>query len=208
MSGGSDDLVDFYTRRIEAHGLSYEAMWGDAATWKSAARFHPLSFLPVAEGDVLVDIGCGIGALAGFARDHLPPIRYIGVEAVPDFAAAARAAGLEVVEIDAFATPERLPEADWYVTFGTLNKDWSVADLPGEGSQDRILGYVETLYARARKGVACSFVTDVVEYRKPGVANMDPAAVIGRLRRLTPHFTVWHGYAFYEFFAAAWRGAR
>lgn len=201
-------LVDFYSRRIEEHGHSYEAMWGDPSPWKSAERFAPLLNLPLADGDVVVDIGCGTGDLAVLLRDRAPGVRCIGVEAVEGFAQAARERGVEVAVLDAFRDPDLLPEADWYVTFGTLNKEWCLADLPGDGHEARILDYLERLYGRARKGVAASLTTDVVDYRKPGVCTMNPAAVIDRMRLWTPHFTIWHGYPLYEFFAAAWRGKR
>lgn len=204
----SAELVDFYTRRIAEHGVSYQAMWGDAAAWKSSVRFMPLASLPIAEGDTVVDIGCGAADLALFAREHLPAVRYVGVEMVPGFAAAARDRGVEVVEIDAFRDPDALPPADWYVTVGTLNKEWCLAGLPGDGCEARILDYLERLYRRARKGVAATLTTDVVDYRKPGVCNMNPGAVLDRMRGWTPHFAIWHGYPLYEFFAAAWRGVR
>jgi SAM-dependent methyltransferase len=205
----NDELLRFYRARIAEFGLGYRAMWGDAAGWKSRARFHPLSLLPIEPGDVVVDIGCGLADLANFFREHSLDISYIGIEAVPEFAAEARAAtGCEIVELDAFRNLDLLPAADWYVTFGTLNKSWSIADLPGNGDADRLHTLLERLWTKARKGVAASFVTDVVEYKKEGVVNLDPALTAARLKALTPHFMVFHGYSFYEYFAAAWRGQR
>lgn len=204
-----DSLGPFYRQRIAEHGLGYQAMWGDNAAWKSAERFRPLAMLPIEPGDVLVDIGCGTGNLAQTLKDTGIDCEYVGVEAVPEFAAAARAAtSAPILELDAFRDLDALPPADWYVTFGTVNKSWNVADLPGNGDVDRVHGLFRTLFSKARKGVAATVVTDVVDHRKPGVINMDPAAVAATLKQLTPHFTVFHGYPFYEFFAAAWRARR
>ncbi|ESR25240.1 class I SAM-dependent methyltransferase [Lutibaculum baratangense] len=203
------ELLRFYQARISQYGFGYEAMWGDTARWKSQERFRPLTLLPIEARDVIVDIGCGTGDLAPFMKAAGKDITYIGVEAVPQFASRAReVTGCEVVELDAFRHIEALPAADWYVTFGTLNKSWSVADLDGEDDPARIHGLLERLFAKARKGIAASFVTDVVEYRKPDVANIDPAATAACLKRMTPHFVIYHGYSFYEFFAGAWRGQR
>lgn len=209
MAETNPKLVDFYRSRISEHGFNYEAMWGDTAQWKSSERFRPLLALPIAQGDVVVDIGCGTGHLAGFLKASGRDVKYIGVEAVSEFANRAKEeTGCEIVELDAFRNLQDLPEADWYVTFGTINKSWSVADLEGTDDEERVQLLVERLYQKARKGVAASMVTSVVDYRKPGVVNVDPAAMSARLKSLTPFFMIYHGYEFYEFFAGAWRGTR
>lgn len=209
MSNVSDRLLQFYRDRIERLGVGYEAMWGDSAGWKSAERFAPLLSLPIAPGDTVVDIGCGTAELAAFLKRNNLDIEYVGVEAVPEFATHARETHhVRILEIDAFRNLDRLPDADWFVTFGTLNKSWSVADLPGTADPERIHSLIEQLLAKARKGVAVSLVTDVVDYRKDGVVNISPAATAQRLARLSPHFTIYHGYPFFEFFAAAWKGVR
>lgn len=201
-------LVTFYKNRIAEHGFNYEAMWGDTASWKSDIRFAPLLTLPLAAGDRIVDIGCGTAGLAGFLVANGLDLDYLGIEAVSEFAEQARAGGHDVLELDAFRNLDGLPMADWYVTFGTLNKSWSVADLPGTDDQERIYSLIEKLFARANKGVAASFVTNVVEFTKPGVINLNPARTAERLSKLSAHFTVYHGYPFYEFFAGAWKSER
>lgn len=205
----SSDLLSFYRSRISELGFSYEAMWGDSAQWKSEERFKPLLSLPIKSGDVLVDIGCGTGALALFLKTQGIAVTYIGVEAVPEFAEYARAStGAEVIEIDGFQNFHSLPTADWYVTFGTLNKSWNFAQIIGSSDSERILWLFNEFYKKSRKGFAASIVTDHVDYAKTGVANMNPCEVMINLRNLTPHYSVFHGYSFYEFFASAWRGTR
>src|SRR4051812_27735622 len=99
-----EQLTAFYQERIRSHGPSYAAMWGEEADWKAAERFRPVTMLPIAAGDVVVDIGCGIGDLALFCRDRGLEIEYRGIECVPEFAAAARErTGATILELDAFA---------------------------------------------------------------------------------------------------------
>jgi len=184
-------------------------MWGDSSSWKSDVRFNPIVFLPMGAESVLVDVGCGTGELASFLRRNKPGVKYIGVEAVPEFAAEARTRqGVEVHEIDAFTDPEQLPEADWYVSFGTMNKQWSISNLKGSTDEEKIFGYFDLLYQKARVGVAVSLTTSVVDFLKPGVCNMSPEATASHLSSLSPHFFIYHGYPLYEFFCAAWRGTR
>jgi hypothetical protein len=203
-------LKSFYRERIAEKGLGYDAMWGDNREWKSSVRYEPLKSLPIGSGDSLVDIGCGIGSLSWYLQEYLSPdIQYVGIEAVAEFAEEARRqTGKTVLELDAFSHPELLPEADWYVCFGAMNKDWCIDALPGDFAEEKIFSLVETLFTKARKGVALSLVTDIVDYKKPGVANVAPFDFGKKLSGLTPFVMVYHGYPFYEFFAAAWKSAR
>jgi len=206
---GQPDLVEFYRERIRRHGYSYEAMWGDPSAWKSQVRFEPLAFLPVKPDATIVDIGCGTADLAPVLAQLWPGVKYVGVEMVPEFAAEARARhGIEVIEMDAFRNPGQLPEADWYVSLGTLNKQWCISSLNGVSDEEKIFGFLDQLYDKSRAGVAVSLTTSVVDYRKEGVCNIDPGLVATRMARLTPHFLIYHGYPLFEFFTAAWRGIR
>ena len=202
----STQVADFYRRRIEAHGLTYQAQWGEASDTKSDQRYSALKALPFREGDVVVDIGCGVGALASVLRHAAPPVTYIGIELTPEFAAAARTTqGVEVLEIDALRQADQLPAADWYVVFGTLNTRWLLEGMPGTDDEDRVLTYLETLFHKSRKGVAATLVTDQVDYLKPQTCNMNPIRVTQRLAGLSRAFCLHHGFSFREFFTAAWR---
>ena len=202
-------LVEFYNSRIEKHGYSYSAMWGDENSSKSSERFQPLLQLPIQNGDVLVDIGCGIGDLAAFLKNNGRYVRYVGIEAVPAFAKFCREVqGVEVLEFDAFEKPNEIPDVDWIVSFGTLNKTWNIGVQPGNDHVGRIEAIISELYKRARKGVAITCVTDLVQYTKPEVANCNPGRMIDFLSKIGSHFLCFHGYDFYEFFVASWRSHR
>lgn len=210
MNENSQELQHFYGKRIAEHGLGYTAMWGDPGEWKSAVRFSPLSSLPFKAGESLIDIGCGIGDLHDHLKKSVPcALDYTGVEIVPEFAEVARKrTGCTILEINAFSHLDELPEADWYVSFGTLNKDWCLADLPGETSREKIFRLTERLHEKARKGFAITLVTDCVDHRKHGTANISPAELADHIGKLTPFFMIYHGYPFFEFFAAGWKSQR
>ena len=202
----SRQVADFYRRRIEAHGLSYQAQWGEASDTKSEQRYSALKRLPILEGDVVVDIGCGVGSLAQYLRVTAPPVSYIGIELTPEFAAAARTLqGVEVLEIDALRQADQLPAADWYVVFGTLNTRWLLEGMPGTDDEDRVLNFLGTLFHMSRKGIAATLVTDQVDYLKPQTCNMNPIRVAERLAGMSRAFRLDHDFTFREFFAAAWR---
>jgi SAM-dependent methyltransferase len=208
-ASGEVSAVDFYRERIGQLGYSYQAQWGDDSPWKWETRFAPLRLLPFVPGQTVCDIGCGTGELAMWLRHTLPGVTYLGVDIVPEFVEEAKTrTGEQVIVGDAFCDPSILPAADWYVTFGTLNKEWCLSGLPGATFRDKIGRYLDLLFERARVGVAVTLVTSIVDYHKPGVCNMSPVDVTTQFASLTPHFLIYHGYSFFEFFCSAWRGAR
>lgn len=205
----SERLREFYAARVSEFGAGYRAMWGDDNPWKADVRFAPLLTTPLSVGDVVVDVGCGVGLLADFLARNAPGVQCVGVEVVPEFAAEARRGRcVDVVQMDGFAAAHALPPADWYVTFGTLNKAWCIDALVGGSAEEKIGNYLRALFLRARKGVACTMVTDLVDERRDGVCNISPAWASQIAASLSPHFVLYHGYPFYEFFLAMWRGSR
>lgn len=74
----------------------------------------------VRPGDVLLDVGCGLGALGTYALAGGRDVDYLGVDAIPAMVARGRAAapGLDLRVADALAEP--LPACDVAVAVGTL----------------------------------------------------------------------------------------
>ena len=82
-----------------AHGAGRwtEEAYADAAGYLAARAQLVISLGPPLEpGDVVLDLACGDGGLAGF----LPEQRYRGVDASPEMVAAARRQGRDVVQAD------------------------------------------------------------------------------------------------------------
>jgi len=82
-----------------------ESAYADSATYLAARADVVRTLGPeLRDGDTLLDLACGDG---GFA-DFLPGLRYTGVDASAEMAAAGRAKGREIVEVDlnAYEPPE------------------------------------------------------------------------------------------------------
>jgi SAM-dependent methyltransferase len=82
-----------------------ESAYADSATYLAARADVVRTLGPeLRDGDTLLDLACGDG---GFA-DFLPGLRYTGVDANAEMAAAGRAKGREIVEADlnAYEPPE------------------------------------------------------------------------------------------------------
>jgi len=87
---------------------SWEKYAGAAARWSDEQYADARAYLshraelvrtlgpPLADGDVVLDLACGDGALA----DFMPGLRYVGVDASAEMVAAGRARGRDLLEAD------------------------------------------------------------------------------------------------------------
>lgn len=78
--------------------------------------FKDLNLKP---GDLVCDVGAGIGRLGIYLREFRPDINYIGLELVPSRVAAAQAADVFVIEHD--LEKHKLPRAEVYYYYNALN---------------------------------------------------------------------------------------
>ena len=74
-----------------------EEAYADSASYLAARAAVIRGLGPrLAPGDVVLDLACGDGGLA----EHLPELRYVGVDASPEMVAAGRSRGRQLVEAD------------------------------------------------------------------------------------------------------------
>lgn len=125
MKPATKDYLGPYVRATRKHGGGFGALlWASPTT--QAARFDAISRLYPFDGAKVLDAGCGRADLLDFwiARD-VRPAHYVGMEAVPALASAAKAkqhADCLIVEADFVKEPARfLAGADVIVFSGALN---------------------------------------------------------------------------------------
>jgi SAM-dependent methyltransferase len=114
-----------YTRAVKRHGAEFGALlWASPKTQRQ--RFEAIVDLVDPTGLTVLDLGCGRADLLDFfiARD-VSPLRYIGIEAVTELAAAAARKdhpGLRIIRGDFLQDPRRIEiGADVIVCSGSLN---------------------------------------------------------------------------------------
>lgn len=114
-----------YARAAQAHGGSFDALlWASPDTQRM--RFEALTRAVDFTGRTLLDVGCGRGDLLDYLRrEGCAPAHYIGIEAVPALAAAARRACRaddQIIEGDFVREPLRMFTGAEIVVFcGSLN---------------------------------------------------------------------------------------
>jgi SAM-dependent methyltransferase len=116
------DYLQPYLNAARTHGAGFPSLlWASAHTQR--LRFDAITRMVDCAGKFVLDVGCG---RADFL-DHLhavgqKPLQYIGIEAVPELASAARAKTELIVQADFIAEPKRLfVGADVIVFSGSLN---------------------------------------------------------------------------------------
>lgn len=121
----ANEYLQPYLRAVRRHGVGVRSLlWASSQT--QAMRFDAIVRCAQLEGMSLLDAGCGTADLLDYllARD-IRPSHYVGLEAVSDFAAAARKrdfSNAQIVEADFVAQPARmLVGADAVIFCGSLN---------------------------------------------------------------------------------------
>ena len=104
------------------HGPTIRGMlWGSRS--RQIARFDAIARIAALQGRVLLDLGCGCAELYSFLLNRgVVPKQYVGVEAVPILADAARAEADDILQLD-FVTDDSCFECHPHVSIfcGSLN---------------------------------------------------------------------------------------
>ena len=183
MPTDAQDPLTPYRGAAARHGGGFQSLlWADAESQR--VRFDALrraiertfggrEIWPTLR---LLDAGCG---RADFA-DHLAaadcrPGSYVGIEAVPELAAAARAKGVEVIEADFLARPAAFAEAsaDVICFSGSLNT---------MGKSDFYRSLAAAIGA-ARLGIAFNFLNSPARAANAYLTWHAPADVLAFVRR-------------------------
>ena len=168
-------ISDFYTRRLRMFGDS-----PDALSWTTRGqieRYEALqSLTAAADGESILDYGCGKADLYGFLRDRGVRVKYTGMDITPallDFAAVKYPECSFVLH-----DIERAPlERDFDVIFicGVFN-------LAVEGASDGLRNSMRLLFRHARRCMAVSALSSRAAERSFMLNYMDPSELEGFAR--------------------------
>jgi SAM-dependent methyltransferase len=119
------EYLEPYQRAAERHGAGFGSLlWASPLT--QAARFEAMCRLVDFEGKRVLDVGCGRADFLDFLEARgVRVARYVGIEAVPELAEAARIKKrprAEIIEADFVIDPARLAAgAEVVAISGALN---------------------------------------------------------------------------------------
>ncbi len=182
------DLRSHYRALWRRHGRSPHALqWSSTQT--QVRRFEALA-AHVGPEDAVLDVGCGLGDLAGWlCAERGFRGRYTGVDFVEEFVEAGcrdERAQIEYVLLD--VTRDALPGGhDWCLASGIFNN--AVPD-----PQDRLQTVVGRMFAAARRGASFNLLSTHVDWRDEGLHYHDPAEVFAFCKSLSPFVQLDHAY--------------
>jgi SAM-dependent methyltransferase len=150
------ELVEMYQRRVAAHGFSGRTMFyrDERQHQSKVEQYLKLLRSTVGPGESLLDIGCGYGSLA----PHLPDLRYVGIDIVPEMVAHARRVHPQR-EFRVQNVADCTDTFDWCVLLGVVNAvpdPWRVLRLS---------------WQRCARGLLVDFIDQ--EKLNPPVANLN-----------------------------------
>jgi hypothetical protein len=195
------DITSFYQQRISEHGLGYKAMWGDEESniWKAKERFKIVEPQDLDSGDRILDLGSGIGLLKQYLDACGVKTDYTAVDAVDGFLQYIKEQhGAPTINANFFTGLDRLPDADWYAVFGSINKKWLLG-LAENDDIEPVYDWLGRCFKKARKGIFLSCFTDRASAPKPGNVHLSPFTLLERFGTELCAYRVRHDTDFYEF---------
>lgn len=192
-------VSDYYTGKLRAHGETAQGVdWKDEVS--QALRFEQLVKLLPLEGDYLVlDYGCGYGALLDYLRDKGYGCRYLGLDVSPEMVAVAakrHAADARAKFRQGVGIPAGV---DYILCSGVFNVRLGRGD---EEWQAYLMETLRAFAAAARRGFAFNLLTTYADKDKmrPDLHYADPCRLFDWAKReVSRHVALLHDYGLYEF---------
>jgi len=192
MSRADDDLktVEIFSDSLRRHGQDFRALnWGSREGQEN--RFRVLCEIGLADGDSLLDVGCGLGDLYVYLSERGVAAGYSGLDITPDMvAAASRRFPAVTFRCGSLLDGFDAPAGGFDYVFAS-----GIFYLREEQPFEHLQASVARMFAFARKGVAFNCLsawngTDDggSEYRE------DPLRCLAFCRELTPWVVLRHDY--------------
>lgn len=201
-----DKINSFYKERISKKGFTYQAVWGDEASWKSGQRFRIIQECDLHSDDVLVDLGCGLGSLYQYVKKICPNINYIAVDVSDDFLNDIRRRyAVETLKRDFFQSLDEIPSADYYCIFGSMNKKWPLG-IEDDDDLGVVYDWIQKCFEKAKKGIYLNGFSSNADRKKDENVHLDAFEIIESLLPEPPRsFRIEHTTPPYEFSLAVFK---
>ena len=187
-----DEVADFFRLHLQMHGPNWRGL-GWQSRRNQERRFAVLLEVGALSGSRVLDVGCGVGDLYGYALRQGIRVRYTGLDILPEMVAHARGrypeARFEVGDALQGLGSERF---DYVLCSGAFNVNFG-------DNQAAVRKVLPELLARATRGVAINFLSTRARERDAILYNYDPQAMLAFCRDLTPRVRLVEGYLSNDF---------
>jgi SAM-dependent methyltransferase len=200
-------LNEFYNALLDSHGFSAKAVaWRDEPFQQFRFASIAQAFAHEREQFTVYEVGCGLGHLRDFLRQHFPNASYSGADINPKMIERAlqRDPTLAVEHRDIVKDPPA--QADYVVASGIFNLRMQHADDAWEAVVRSVL---KAMFASAKRGIAANFLSSHVDWKREIAYHEDPARTLHfALTELSRFAEIRHAYYPWEFMLAVYREAR
>ena len=191
------EIINFYNNKLNQFGISHQTVgWGSKESQQ--LRFAVLLRNLNLENKKILDIGCGLGDLVHFIREHnTEKFSYTGIELVPDFVRLAKERfaddrTIQFIECDMEKLFLFKEPIDIVVLSGALN----IRVNDNQHLMEQILTYGFNL---CQECVSINFLTSYADYILDKNHHYEPEKVFSFAKTLSPKVNLIHDYPLYEF---------
>lgn len=195
-------ILQRYQQRFATHGPSVAAL-ASGSEGKQRIRHQILREIGIADGQSVLDVGCGLGHFLAGAEEAGLGIRYTGLDFVPEFIAhckaawSGEAARCSFIEADLFhedcAALHQQERHDFVVASQVFNNRYA------ENSNWNLLETaLKAMYDICNIGVAIDCLTTQVDFEEPHLYYYDPGQLLKLGISLTRRAVLRHDYPLYE----------
>ena len=178
-----------YAPLLEEHGTSFRAVdWGSAQG--QALRFRMLLDVGDWRQASILDVGCGVGHLAGHLAVRKAKGRYLGIDMLPEMIERARAR----YPRRHFAVGDILDSGvSWKADYVLSSGSFTFTDAA------LMKRSIAAMFAACRRGVAFNALSAWSKRRQTDEFHADPLTTLAFCRRLTPKLVLRHDYLPHDF---------
>jgi GR25 family glycosyltransferase involved in LPS biosynthesis len=190
----------FFEPRAEAFGADDLQRLGWSSRDAQRTRFAVLLDVGPLAGRSVLDVGCGVGDLCGYLDEQGMEVAYTGCDVVARNCAdaAARHPGATFLATDLLETSGH-KEYDYVLASGIFT-------LAAEDWHEAVAATLRRMFELCRIGMAANFLTAGSPVKIPGLAYVEPAAILEICRGFTGSFNLRHDYMDNDFTVYAYRG--
>ncbi|MCF2859372.1 class I SAM-dependent methyltransferase [Pseudoalteromonas sp. SMS1] len=185
-----EELKNYYQSLFRLHGESAAAVQ-HVSKDAQYVRFEIFCEF-IDTSDSIIDLGCGLGDMLVYLRNHDHTGNYLGCDFVPEFIKNAQtkfendeSATFQVMDIIKDEIPK---EYDYIVMSGIFNNVLNC-------NESFLRNTIEAAFKAANKGVIFNALSTFVEYQESSLFYVNPLETFEYIKRhITPYVTLKHDY--------------